>query len=50
MVSVQAGCTGEEALVMMQERAAAQHQTIVEIANEVRMITGQTADFPQVPT
>ena len=47
---MQAGCTGEEALVMMQERAAVQSQPIVEIAHEVRMIAGQTADFPQVTT
>ena len=35
MVSVQAECSLPEALVMMQDRATVQHQTIVQVADAI---------------
>jgi len=35
MVSVQADCSVDEALVLMQERAQVSHQTLSEIADDV---------------
>ena len=35
MVSVQAGCTLDDALVMLMERASVQGQTLTEIADAV---------------
>jgi len=36
MVSAQVGCTVAEALVLMNERAQVQHQTVIQIADAVR--------------